>query len=351
MSAREVTKENNHHTMIRQLNTNAFKGFLSIALALIFAYILSLLVDLREAFQLFRNSDLQFVIIALLFYVFSYTIRSIRIKLIHSQERINLGILWRTVALHNFLNYILPAKSGDLSLIYLLRKRFHISIGTGAGIWITLRVFDLLTSLMCLSASVLIYTHVQDIANQHIITPVLVIISAANLILILILPMIWSKTDSLFVHLQNRFTFLQKPIFNTVQMKIGEVGSVLYKNSNPSMFARLTLTSALIWVGIFGFYWAILQAAGINYLSIPEVIIGASGAIIVNFLPINSFASIGTLQAGWVAGFMIIGMSESEALTSGIVMHIWLILFAATLALGSLFIDLVTYIFRSPKTQ
>ena len=57
----------------------------------------------------------------------------------------------------------------------------------------------------------------------------------------------------------------------------------------------------------------------ITYL---ETLAGATGAVISNVLPINSFGSFGTLEAGWTGGFVLVGMSGQDAITTAFGSHI-----------------------------
>jgi uncharacterized membrane protein YbhN (UPF0104 family) len=48
-----------------------------------------------------------------------------------------------------------------------------------------------------------------------------------------------------------------------------------------------------------------------------------------NLLPINVVGNIGTLEAGWTAAFVALGMPVDIAAATGLASHLWSLLFAA----------------------
>ena len=62
------------------------------------------------------------------------------------------------------------------------------------------------------------------------------------------------------------------------------------------------------------------------------MLIGATGAVLTNTLPVNSFGSFGTLEAGWTGGFLLVGMPLQEAIITGFGSHLIMLLCAAVIA-------------------
>jgi uncharacterized membrane protein YbhN (UPF0104 family) len=60
-----------------------------------------------------------------------------------------------------------------------------------------------------------------------------------------------------------------------------------------------------------------------------EVAAGASIAAVANLLPLNLFANLGTLEAGWTAAFTALGIPLQTAAATGLAAHIWGLVFAA----------------------
>jgi len=97
---------------------------------------------------------------------------------------------------------------------------------------------------------------------------------------------------------------------------------------------RIFAYSILIWLVLFLLFWRVLQLVGF-YISFSEVILGSSLATLTQLLPINTLGNIGTLEAGWVLGFTMLGFDSYKTLTAGIVMHVIVILSAGVYAIFS----------------
>ena len=55
--------------------------------------------------------------------------------------------------------------------------------------------------------------------------------------------------------------------------------------------------------------------------------IGSAIANLTQLLPINSLGSIGTLEAGWTAGFHLAGLPVEVGVATGLLMHSFVILY------------------------
>lgn len=322
------------------LRAHWLKLLLTGAFTLLCLWLLAGLVDLRTVADVIRRSNLWFVALALGCYLASYALRALRIQRIYRQQQLSLASLWPVIALNNLLNYLLPLRTGDLSLVYFLKTRLQVAVSAGAGIWLLTRMLDILMALLCLALAVAVYVFRGGWSGDMRLLASVVALSAALIAATWMLPTLWRAGLALLAALRPRVKALQRPWFERLQGKLAEVAEVLQLSREGPVLLEQTIISLGIWVALFGFFWAVLQSIGITYLGLPEIVIGSSGAVIINFLPLNSFASIGTLQAGWAGGFALVGMPAEDMLVSGVVVHVWVISFATALALLALGADL-----------
>ena len=75
--------------------------------------------------------------------------------------------------------------------------------------------------------------------------------------------------------------------------------------------------------------------ATINYFPLEKTILGASGVIIATVLPMNTIGTIGTYEVGRTIGYSSLGMPASEADSTGIVVHLILLMYTSILVLIS----------------
>ena len=74
--------------------------------------------------------------------------------------------------------------------------------------------------------------------------------------------------------------------------------------------------------------WLLLAAMGHTW-PIMKVAAGASAAAVANLLPFNLIGNLGTLEAGWTAAFVALGVPIQVAAASGLAAHLWGLIFAA----------------------
>lgn len=116
------------------------------------------------------------------------------------------------------------------------------------------------------------------------------------------------------------------------QRKIHEMAEDFYAIKARKTYFSVSLASLGSWMTIFFVFYAYLRAFGIE-VSFLKVVFGSTIAVIANALPISGLGNWGTLEAGWAAGFLIVGLSKEEAITTGFGVHILIFLVCAITAL------------------
>jgi uncharacterized membrane protein YbhN (UPF0104 family) len=94
----------------------------------------------------------------------------------------------------------------------------------------------------------------------------------------------------------------------------------------------VTIASLASWIMIFWMFYAFLRGFGID-ISFLKGVFGSTIAVIANALPISGIGNWGTLEAGWAAGFLIVGLSKEKAIATGFVVHILIFIICAILGI------------------
>jgi len=97
-------------------------------------------------------------------------------------------------------------------------------------------------------------------------------------------------------------------------------------------YLAVTLASLASWVFSYWMFYAFLKGFGIS-TSFMKAVFGSTIAIIVNVLPISGLGNWGILEAGWAAGFMLVGLSKVDAIATGFGVHILLFMTSAIMSL------------------
>jgi hypothetical protein len=225
-------------------------------------------------------------------------------------------------AAHNMAAYVLPAKSGEASLIVYLRGTSGVTTGEGAATLMVSRIVDLgiLCAWLALSAVVLgLGEHAR--AGAWFVGAGAVLALGAAAIL-------WLGARS------ERLVHVAVSLSRTLHLDRGErrgalvarvVGfaAALAAAGSEGRFARGALYSVPLWAGVFAFYAVPARGAGLGpEHGFLEAVFGSSLAVLTNLLPINGLAGFGTQEAGWVAGFGLLGVGREAALTSGLAVHL-----------------------------
>jgi uncharacterized membrane protein YbhN (UPF0104 family) len=112
-----------------------------------------------------------------------------------------------------------------------------------------------------------------------------------------------------------------------VERLVGEIESGLGSLGGPRQYADLMLSSLAVWVSSFAMLHVLLLGLGVHVAS-SQTLIGATAATLTSVLPINSLGNFGTLEAGWVGGFLLVGMNPDTALSTGFAVHLQALVYA-----------------------
>ena len=80
-------------------------------------------------------------------YILTYFFRAVRFHILLNRE-VGIKDLFNIICIHNMVNNLLPARTGELSYVYLLKKRHNKTVGVGAATLIIARLFDIITILI-----------------------------------------------------------------------------------------------------------------------------------------------------------------------------------------------------------
>jgi glycosyltransferase 2 family protein len=57
-------------------------------------------------------------------------------------------------------------------------------------------------------------------------------------------------------------------------------------------------------------------------ISLAKAVFGSAVAVFSNAIPVSALGNWGIMEAGWTAGFLMVGLSKAEAITTGFGVHI-----------------------------
>lgn len=306
------------------------KGNTSVRLLLTLLIVILLLgwmfhdVDVPAALQTLNEAEARIWIWVPLGYLLLYIARVYRFRSLPALANTRFDLLLSIVSLHNFWNNVLPVRAGELSFVYLLRKHLNVNIGSSAGMLLVIRLFDFVASLLFFLLSLYL---TGTAARETTAAPVFVVVALAIFAIIL-----WKL--SLIAEYSTAILDRVLPDFKikaSLLTTLGNLRRTTREIGTLSAYTRLLLTTILCNGCAYAIFYAVLRSMHVS-LSVWQVILGATFAMFAVMLPINAPGNVGPLDAGWVTGFLLVGLDKEVCLATAMLMHLLLLLSVCLLA-------------------
>jgi uncharacterized protein (TIRG00374 family) len=257
--------------------------------------------------------------------------KALRFQIMLSESGTSLFRMFVISGYQNFFNQIMPARTGELTFLYYTKTMADIRTSASLHTLLVSRMMDLVVVAIFFIASLLVFSG-RDASPVLIIAAVFM--GAISVLFVFRMSWVVILGKKLFT-LMTSWTGLSK---KSSVVKIGEKIDMLVEDfSDLKMKQRMpliVLSSLLVWMCLYTFSWLTVLAFGIK-ISYLAAIVGSTGAVLTNVLPINSFGSFGTMEAGWTGGFVFVGMTVQDAVTTGFGYHLINFFGAGVIALGS----------------
>lgn len=290
-------------------------------------------VNVADVVTTLMSIDPLYLVAGFLLYICSYVFRAVRFHVLLNRE-VRLRDLFWIVCVHNMMNNLLPARTGELSYVYLLKRIHARSVGEGIATLVVARVFDSIAIIFLLFAAGFF---VQEISRG--ISDILWIMYIFPLFLMILLIVL--------VPFGRRVMWVIEQILKHCRLSTTNFGGYILRRGYETIdsFERIEIRKNVIPISIvsistglvnFGALYLILLGMGIT-LPIQNVIFGATFILLASVLPIHGIAGFGTTEAIWTVVYIPLGMTLNDAIISGFGYHILILLFTLILGLsGSL---------------
>ncbi len=221
---------------------------------------------------------------------------------------------------HSMVAYLIPAKVGEASLVWYLRREFSVPASRGVAVLLVARLLDLATVLgfLCI-ACLVVGASGMSVEPERIRALGLLLLPLTLLLVYALAKGPW---------LVRTLCRLMGPLFarlggfgRRLQNLMVEVEQALVQVGAKGLL-RAALWSPPIWVGVFLFYAFLARGFGMHDLSLAQATFGAALAVLFGLLPISAFAGFGAQDAGWVLGFVAVGVDRVLATESGLAIHL-----------------------------
>jgi len=232
------------------------------------------------------------------------------------------------------MNNLLPARTGELSYVYLLKKIHSRPVGEGIATLVVARIFDSIAIIILL---LLAGYFVQEIARPMIGMPYLIYTFLIFFIVLLIAFVPFGRQIMRIIEKILKYCRLRTPIFGDYLLRKGYESIDSFERMEMRKIAvSISIVSFFTLLVNFGALYMILLGMAL-YLPVQTVFFGAAFILLASVLPIHGIAGFGTTEAIWTIVFVTLGMTQTDAIISGFGYHIIILLYTLLLGLsGSL---------------
>ncbi len=275
-------------------------------------------IEVSDVITTLAGIDPLYLIAGFILYICSYFFRALRFHILLNKE-VGLRDLFNIVCVHNMVNNILPARTGELSYIYLLKKLHNKKTGEGISTLLVARVFDFIIISFLFFISALMIRDLSDIVSKIIWA----IVGLLMFVLLLFLALVFY--DETFIDIIRRFAnrigALRFSLVRYLLRKGAETVQSFKLIKSKKLFGYVFVTSMIIWCFQYSMLYILTNAMNIN-LSFFEVLFGSTFAFFTTVLPIQGIGGFGTIEGGWTVGFIAVGLTKEAAISSGFAYHI-----------------------------
>ena len=250
-----------------------------------------------------------------------YVLRAVRFRLLlPPADRPPLGHVLAVSSAHNLAAYVLPAKTGEASLVVYLKALCGVPGAAGLASLVTSRLLDLATLAGAVGLASLGLAAAAAPGARPWAGPVgATLLGSALALGLLCLRSAWIPAG---VGGAARLARLDRSAWGARAIaRTGDVALALREAGRGGRLVAAALVSLPLWLGVFVFYALLARGLGLD-VGLAQAVLGSGLAIAANLLPVNGLAGFGTQEAGWVVGFGLLGVEHDLALSTGLGAHL-----------------------------
>lgn len=303
---------------------------LSIGITFILVVILLSQISIHDLIAILVSIEPQFLIASFSLYLCTYIFRAIRFSLL-LDNTISTKELFPIMCVHTLMNAILPARTGELSYVYLIKKIHGKKAGEGIATLIVARVLDFIIIIILLFISGFLIEEIPMMIQNYIWFIYLILFSLLGLLLSLII--YGHNMVRLCKKILEKLRLTEQKYGNYILMKGGETADSFEQMSFRKNLIKIVFLTFSVWLFSFGSLYTILLGMKIM-MPIQIVIFGATFILLATVLPIHGIGGFGTTEAIWTLVYVPLGMTTNEAILSGFGYHILTLVFTMILWLS-----------------
>jgi len=309
--------------------------------------------DIKDAFLGMYRPTLT---AALAIMLLSNFFRAYRKKILVGSDRIGMGDMFLVAMIRNAFNMVLPARTGELSYIYVLTRRFRFPLEIGVSTLMVVMIFDLVIVFSIILISIIIVgINTYSISSVSVIF-ISVALLAVSLLILFFLSNIIDLVLIAYRKLLERFKVNEKRLVHRIYGKLLDINNNLKIIRGRRIYWKVYLSSIATRLLKFTSYYLIIHAilAPLGYsfsdLNYWVILLATIAAEISAVLPTHALAGFGTYEGAFALAFIILGFPEQISIIVGFSYHLVVLLFTVALGIIAMIIISIPF-YRIKKGQ
>jgi len=275
--------------------------------------------DLRAAFARLSWGSWA---LALGLHLVVYNLRAVRYRVLvpgaHRPQHLDVLAI---SAAHNLATSVLPARTGDASLVLYLRGQCGVPVEQGLAALLVSRLLDLAMLAAAMGTACVALSAFGDLPGWMLPLGGALLAGGVGF---LVLAAFAERLTDVAEWLGRLVRLDRSALGRRLLDKSALAGEALGALGRGGRLAGAAALTCLVWLGLFSMYAVLAFGLGLpDELGFAEAVFGSGMAVVTNLLPINAMAGFGTHEAGWAFGFSeVLGVPRDLALATGVGMHV-----------------------------
>ncbi len=259
-------------------------------------------------------------------YLLNILLRAMRFSnLIYSRQ-----VKWLEIvpvsALHNILMYLLPAKTGDVSYIFIARNRLNVPLMEGTATLLAARVYDF--SVVGLILAVLLPFSKEEIPGwifrSAVLFDLLILLGTMGILIFLRFSKPSPEFNNLPLIIEGETSSLRKYFWRARTLWDKFISGLREIQSHGAHWKVAFLTAG-IWLCLYSNFYFAARSMG-TPITFYHVAIISIVMIPLSLLPVQGFANVGTHEVGWTSVLVAFNYPYETALAIAAGSHFVLLL-------------------------
>ena len=250
-------------------------------------------------------------------FAINYILRTLRFRMLLNTPQLALRRLLGVMMLYGMFNYLLPAKSGEVSYVLLSHRYLDTSFSEGTATLIAARFFDFgIIALVLPLVLIAFFDQLPSWLLGSAFAYCVIVIGSA----LALLRYLRKRNPS---NDQNPDPGdLQSRIFQAWQRVMNALSAI----DRRGQYLPLWVLTGGIWLCVYANFYCIVASLGFEPTMLQMIVISII-LVPLTLLPVQGVANIGTHEAGWVAALSMFGHSIDSAVVIAVTSHVVLFIF------------------------